>query len=165
MSSTPATEPKNQSPGFDLRHDAWGRLVLVEANGLEHVGVEPVRDFPISDPRHWISLITVDGKELACIQNPAELPAAVRKVLEDHLARREFVPVIQTIERISSTDPSEWTVQTDRGQTTFTVKTDEDIRRLGKFRVLIVDAFGIRYLIPDTKKLDSASRRWLERFV
>lgn len=152
-------------PPFELRHDAWGRLVLVDSDGQEHVGVEPVRDFPISDPKHWISLVDAQGRELICVDNPSQLSAEVRQVLEGDLARREFVPVIQSIESISSDDPSEWTVLTDRGPTTFLVKSDEDIRRLGRHRALIVDAYGIRYLIPDTKRLDAASRRLLERYL
>ena len=150
---------------FELRHDAWGRLVLIEADGVEHVGVEPVRDFPITDPRRWISLVSRDGRELICVEDPNELPLPVRKVLEDDLARREFVPVIQTIDKISSADPAEWTVVTDRGPTKFIVKSDEDIRRLGRHRAQVVDAYGIRYLIPDTKKLDGGSRRLLERYL
>jgi hypothetical protein len=150
---------------FTLRHDAWGRLVLIDATGREHVGVEPVRDFPISDPKHWISLVSAEGKELACVEEPEKLPPDVRKVLEDDLARREFVPVIQTIERITSTDPTEWTVTTDRGPTKFVVKSDDDIRRLGRHRALVVDAYGIRYFIADTKKLDAPSRKLLERYL
>jgi hypothetical protein len=150
---------------FTLRHDAWGRLVLIDAMGREHVGVEPVRDFPISDPKHWISLVSAEGKELACVEEPEKLPPDVRKVLEDDLARREFVPVIHTIERITSTDPTEWTVTTDRGPTKFVVKSDDDIRRLGRHRALVVDAYGIRYFIADTKKLDAPSRKLLERYL
>lgn len=150
---------------FTLRHDAWGRLVFVDDAGREHVGVEPVRDFPISDPKHWISLVSAEGKELACVAEPEKLSPDVRKVLEEDLARREFVPVIQSIERITSADPTEWTVTTDRGPTKFVVKGDDDIRRLGRHRALVVDAYGIRYFIPDTKKLDAASRKLLERYL
>ncbi|HWA98023.1 MAG TPA: DUF1854 domain-containing protein [Pirellulales bacterium] len=151
---------------FGLQHDAWGRLVLIDAEGERHVGVEPVRAFPISDPQHWISIVDSDGRELVSIETLDQLPTATRKVLEEDLVRREFVPVIVRIERVSSgSDPSEWHVTTDRGATRFLVKSEEDIRRLGPSRVLIIDDHGVRYSIPDVGRLDAASRRLLERYL
>src|SRR3954466_9786302 len=82
------------SRGFGLTHDAWGRLVLIDAEGRRHVGVEPVRSFPISDPGCWISLCDGQGRELVCVESLADLAPAVRRTLEDELALREFVPVI-----------------------------------------------------------------------
>ena len=39
------------STGFpDLRRDAFGRLVLTDAQGHEHAGVVAVRAFPIAAP-------------------------------------------------------------------------------------------------------------------
>ncbi|HEX3871395.1 MAG TPA: DUF1854 domain-containing protein [Pirellulales bacterium] len=151
---------------FGLQHDAWGRLVLIDAEGQRYVGVEPVRSFPISDPQHWISIVDGEGRELVSIENLADLPSATRKVLEEDLVRREFVPVIERIEQISAgADPSEWHVETDRGKTRFLVKNEEDIRRVGLNRVLIIDDHGVRYSILDTRKLDVASRRLLERYL
>jgi hypothetical protein len=151
---------------FGLQHDAWGRLVLIDAEGQRYVGVEPVRSFPISDPLHFISIIDTDGRELVSIENLADVPQATRKVLEEDLVRREFVPVIERIERVSAgADPSEWHVDTDRGRTRFLVKNEEDIRRISPTRVLIVDDHGVRFSIPDTRKLDIASRRLLERYL
>jgi hypothetical protein len=65
----------------------------------------------------------------------------------------------------TGTDPSEWHVTTDRGATRFLVKSEEDIRRLGTARVLIIDDHGVRYSIPDIAHLDAASRRLLERYL
>ena len=50
---------------FELHHDAWGRLVLVDDEGHKYVGVEPVRAFPISDPDHFISLCDAESREFA----------------------------------------------------------------------------------------------------
>ena len=43
--------------------------------------------------------------------------------------------------------------------------SDNDVRRLGANRILLVDTHGIRYLIPDASRLDAASRRILERYL
>jgi hypothetical protein len=151
---------------FTLEHDAFGRFVLVRADGVKHVGVETVRGFPISDPQHGISLRDADGRELIWIDDLAQLPEAVHRELEAELAQREFMPRIQRILRISlQTDPCEWEVETDRGPTKFVLKSEENVRRLDKQRALVIDANGIRYLIADTKQLDKPSRRLLERYL
>jgi hypothetical protein len=151
---------------FTLEHDAFGRFVLVRADGVQHVGVEPVRGFPISDPHHGISLRDAEGRELVWIEDLALLPVGLRRELEAELAQREFMPQIQRILRISlQTDPCEWEVETDRGPTKFVLKSEENVRRHDKQRALVIDANGIRYLIADTKQLDRQSRRLLERYL
>lgn len=154
------------SLNFGLSHDAFGRLVLVDAQGQRHVGVEPVRAFPISNPENWISLCDAEGRELAAVETLDQLPQPTRQVLQQELSRREFMPRIQRIVRVSAiAEPSEWDVETDRGITTFTLNSEDDVRRLGPHQALIIDAHGIRYLIGDTRQLDSASRRVLERYL
>ncbi len=46
---------------FTLEHDSFGRFILIRADGVRHVGIEPVRGFPISDPAHGISLAMPKG--------------------------------------------------------------------------------------------------------
>src|SRR3954452_16485606 len=86
---------------FGLSYDAWGRLVLTDAEGRRHVGVEPVRAFPISDPDRWVSLCDAEGSEVACVAALAGLAPNVRRILEEELARREFVPIVRKIVRVS----------------------------------------------------------------
>jgi hypothetical protein len=151
---------------FELHDDAWGRLMLTAADGHIHLGVHPVRAFPITDPRHGISLCDAEGHEVVWIDDLDALPPPVRQHLEAALARREFVPVLRRVLKVSApVEPSEWIVETDRGPTKFILNSDEDVRRLGENRALLSDANGIRYLIPDIAALDSTSRRWLERYL
>jgi hypothetical protein len=153
-------------PPFRLHHDAWGRLVLTDAAGREHVGVHPVRAFPISDPGCGIAVCDADGHELVWIERLDELAESVRRVLEDDLARREFVPQVRRILRVSApVEPSEWEVETDRGRTRFVLPSEDNVFRLEDGRALLIDAHGIRYLIPDTRALDATSRRLLERYL
>lgn len=154
------------TPRFGLSLDPWGRLVLIDAEGRRYVGVEPVRAFPITDPGRWISILNAEGGEILCIKDFAELTPATRQLLEQELGRREFVPIIQKIERVSGdTQPSDWTVLTDRGPTRFTLDSDDHIRKLADGRVLITDARGLRFQITDTRTLDTHSRCLLERFL
>jgi hypothetical protein len=149
-----------------LHQDAWGRLVLTDAQGQQHVGVVAVRAFPLTDPRRGAALCDGDGKELVWIPSLDELEPALRQQVEDALARRELVPVIERIVRVSApTEPAEWEVETDRGRARFVLNSEEDVRRLDENRALIRDAHGIRYLIASLDRLDAASRRFLERYL
>jgi hypothetical protein len=156
----------NNVHDFDLTHDAGGQLVLVDQHGVEHLGVAPVRGFPISDPDHWISILDAEGRELVSVTDLAALSPQVRQVLEQELARREFVPLVRQILSIpADTEPTQWEVDTDRGPTRFVLNSADDVRRLDLHRALLVDAQGIRSLIEDVRQLDAASRRILERYL
>jgi Domain of unknown function (DUF1854) len=149
-----------------LSLDAWGRLVISDDSGPRHVGVDPVRAFPISDPTGHISFCSEDGREVFFLRTMDGLDPGTRTTLERELALREFVPVIKSITRVSAEGtPCDWDVETDHGPTTFTLDTEDDIRRLGPHRVMIGDSRKLRYQIPDTRALDGHSRRLLDRFV
>lgn len=151
---------------FSLERDDWGALVLVDELGLRHSPVEPVRGFPLSDPDRWISLCDAAGRELVVVEDLATLEPESRSILSEALARREFVPVICRILSMPvDSEPTEWNVETDRGVTTFQLNSADDVRRLAAHRVLVIDARGIRYLIEDTRLLDSLGQRVLERYL
>src|SRR5262249_411538 len=115
---------------FDLYADAWGRLVLVDAAGIRHEAVEPVRAFPMTAPGQCVSIVDSHGHELLCVEELNTLPESIRQILVHELERREFVPIIRAIVSVSGeSSPSEWRVDTDRGTTTFTLDSDEGIRR------------------------------------
>ena len=149
-----------------IDRDTWGRLVVTLGDGTTHVGIEPIRCFPLSDPNKSIALLDMEGHELLTLPSLDSLDAASRKVVESELAAREFVPVIQRV--ISTSNPNPpciWSVETDRGPTKFQLESEDDIRKLELHRVLIADANGIRYLIPDIQKLDAASQKIVRRLV
>ena len=151
---------------MNISRNAFGRLVFVDANGQEHVGVNPVRAHPISAPDDGLSLIGGDGHELLWIPRLSALPSNERQLIEEELAAREFTPTIQRIAKVSTfSTPSQWSVETDRGPTQFILKTEEDIRRLGDGRLLIGSSHGISFMVPDRFALDRASKRILERFL
>ena len=87
-------------------------------------------------------------------------------LLQEELALRDFIPEIKQLQSVSSFGtPSLWTVETDRGPTTFVLKGEEDIRRLKGNALLIASSEGVQYSIPDMTTLGPASRRLLERFL
>lgn len=155
-----------QNPGFELTRNTFGRLVLTDADSVVHENVHAVRAFPIAAPEEGISLVAQNGCELAWIQNLSDLPTETRTLIEQELARREFMPTITRLKSVSSfATPSTWFVDTDRGATSFVLRGEEDIRQLGKSALLISDGHSIQYLIKDLLVLDKTSRRLLDRFL
>ncbi len=148
-----------------LARNAWGKLVLTLPDGSTREGVVAVRAFPIQTPEHHISLLDADGHEVAWIDDLARVAEPVQSLVREALGEREFMPEVRAILSVSTfSTPSIWQVLTDRGETSFTLKGDEDIRRLFGNTLLITDSHGIQFLIRDMTALDRDSRRLLDRF-
>jgi hypothetical protein len=108
----------------------------------------------------------VDGHEVAWLEALADVPQPAQGLIRDALESREFMPEIQTIVSVSSfSTPCTWFVKTDRGDTQFVLRGDEDIRRLAGQTLLVSDSHGIHFLIRDLDRLDKDSRRILDRFM
>ena len=157
-------EVSNASRG--LERDAWGRLVWIDESGERHVDVHAVRAFPLSNAEGFVSILDAQGQELAWMESVAALSESTRRILDDELRLRGFMPMITRITRVSSdTPPAEWEVETDRGPTRFRLEAEDDVRRVGPRRVVITDTLKMRYQVRDTRELDSYSRRHLERYL
>ena len=150
-----------------LTRNAHGRLCLTLPDGTVHETLTPVRAFPIAAPDEGISLVGSDGKEVYWIERLSDMAQPMRLLLEEDFAVREFVPVVQRIEAIDAISvPSVWTVMTDKGRTTLTLRAEEDIRKLkDQHQLLIASRDGVQYLIPDARQLDRQSHKFLELFL
>ncbi len=156
----------SRAADFQLTRNSFGKLVFTAADGEIHVGVIPVHAFPVSAPEENVALVTSDGHELVWIERLADLPEAIRTLVQAELASREFMPEIRAIRQVSSfATPSTWQVETDRGETSFVLKGEDDIRRLSPTTLLIADSHGIHFLVRDTRTLDKPSRKLLDRFL
>jgi hypothetical protein len=161
LPATPST-----TKAVHLTRESSGRLVYVDAHGASTQGVTVVRAFPLSEPSLGISIINLQGHEVAWFDDLNHLDDASRALVEEDLSARDFRPVIAQIVAVSTfATPTEWTVQTDRGLVAFTLKAEEDIRRLDGARLLVTSADGLAYEIKDRWALDRSSRRFLERFL
>jgi hypothetical protein len=152
--------------GLALGRGPDGRLLLSDAQGTVHAGVLPVRAFPLAAPGEGLSLVGAEGRELAWIERLDSLPPAARALVETALAPRDFAPTITRLDAVSGfSTPSVWSVVTDRGPTRFTLRAEDDIRRLQGNTLLIVGEGGVQFRIADRFALDKGSRRLLERFL
>lgn len=148
-----------------LERDSLGRLVFIDTHGHRHIGVYPVRAFPITSPGAGISIMDSSGKELCWFDGSAEIPKEELALIEEALAAREFMPVIQKITHVSTyATPSIWDIETDRGPTKIRLKGEEDIRRIAGNTLLISNSNGLQFLIKDSTQLDKLSKKFLDRF-
>ena len=92
----------SEIPAFQLQRNALGRLVYTGADGVTHEGITPVRAFPLSAPDEGVSLVATTGQELAWLPRLSQVPQPQRALLEEELAGREFMPVIQRLRSVST---------------------------------------------------------------
>jgi hypothetical protein len=151
---------------FELTRNPFGQLILTQPDGRVVQGVMPVRAFPVQSPEQGIALMDTEGHEVVWLDALSDVPEPAQGLIRDALESREFMPEIQTIVSVSSfSTPCTWVVNTDRGDTQFVLRGDEDIRRLAGQTLLISDSHGIHFLIRDLDKLNKDSRKILDRFM
>ena len=151
---------------FLLSRNQAGRLLLTLQDGRTHEGVVPVRAFPLQAPGEFVAFMSLEGKEVAWVDDLSTLPEEMRALVNEEIALREMMPTIQRIVSVSTlSTPSTWDVVTDRGATKLILKGEEDIRRLSSSTLIITDSHGLRFILPDIQALDKNSRRILDRFL
>ncbi|MHB1300674.1 MAG: cyanophycin metabolism-associated DUF1854 family protein, partial [Burkholderiales bacterium] len=131
-----------------------------------HEGVVPVKAFPVTAPGKGIALMSAQGRELAWVASMEALPDTARILLEEALRDREFMPEILCLVSVSGyAAPCEWKVKTDRGETAFTLKSEDDIRRISPSALILTDSHGVNFLIKNPADLDRHSKKLLGRFL
>ena len=123
--------------------------------------------FPLSHPGRYLSIRDGGGNEVGILKSVKQLDELGRKLVEEELGRRYFLPVIRKItsvvERFGTV---EWHVDTDRGKCRFTTRDLRDnVLRLGSGRYILQDVDDNRYEVPDTAKLDRTSLASLLRHL
>ncbi len=151
---------------FELTRNTFGQLALTLPDGRVVPDVMPVRAFPVQSPEQGIALMDTDGHEVVWLDALSDVPQPAQGLIRDALESSEFMPEIQAIVSVSSfSTPCTWVVKTDRGDTQFVLRGDEDIRRLAGQTLLVSDSHGIHFLIRDLDKLNKDSRKILDRFM
>ena len=140
--------------------DAFDELHLEYSDGQQHGPLSLRRAFPLSDDGEFISLRDEKGGEIGIVRHLDALDADSRDAIKKELERKYFSPQITAIHSIETKNHiPRWHVETDRGPRHFELHSSRrDLRVLPQGRVLIRDADGNRFEIPDYRRLDNASR-------
>ena len=148
-----------------LSFDDFEDLTLERDGDRQPVTV--VRAFPLTAEGEFIVLRDAKGNELGAVRNASDLEPESRRALTAALERAYFTPKILRVNVITEEfHIPTWEVETDRGPRTFDIRSSRrDIRILSAGRILIRDADGNRYEIPDYRRLDPASRALVEGLI
>jgi len=149
-----------------IYRDAFEDLILEVEGDQVYREIQVLRSFPVSAGDRFIALRDSEGNELGIIRDISQLDRHSRRILEAELERVYFVPRITRVDTIVERfHIPRWEVETDRGPRAFEVRSGRhgrDVRILGGGRILIRDADGNQYEIPDYRRLDLASQALIE---
>ncbi len=175
--NTPTPDEQQNAPQAVIEkvsRDALGNLE-VRVKGR----TDPVKDarvsrcFPWSLPDTYISIRDGDGKELTMLHSLDELDPQSRAVIEEELHDKVFNPVIlRVMEHKRDFGASSkrdfgvrsFSVETNRGEVTFHIKSRDDVRILSPVRALFRDPDGNIYEVPNLAALDEHSRKVMEEY-
>jgi len=117
------------------------------------------RAFPRSNPDHYISLMDLEGHEIGIIENPDQLDATSREIVEAELKAIYFIPVIHTIHSVTTKGTGGiWEVDTDDGPRRFRIIGRDALDGSAAPSIEIHDENGKRYKIEDYWELEAESR-------
>ena len=125
------------------------------------------RAFPLSLRDQYIGLRDAKDKDVGMLETLSGLDAESRKIVDEELERRYFVPTIQRVTKVKKEyDTVNFEVITDKGERKFSVQNLKDsIQEVGGGRVLLTDRTGSRYNIPDVMQLDDQTLAIISRVL
>ena len=148
----------------ELKNGADGRLLVIRDG--KPVSVRLRQCFPWSEPHRHLSLRDDKDREVALIDDPAQLAPASRRALEDALAAAGFVLVVTRVVGVDEeVEIRHWSVETVHGPRTFQTHLDDWPRTLPGGDLLIRDVGGDLYRLANPRGMDRRSRELLWAFV
>lgn len=152
-----------------IESDRQGALCVI-AGGSREVGVCAVRAFPAIHEREFISLRRAGhsgrGSEVGMIDALERWPQDAQQAMLQSLGRRYFLYRIQEIRQIiTKGNLLEMDVSTDSGAAKFHLdKPGEGSQSFGRNGLLLTDARGNYYVIPDRHALPKRQQRLLNLY-
>ena len=141
---------------------------LTMKDGTVYEDLEPRKLFPFSNQTMYITLLNKDEREVGFVRDLEEIDDDSRRALEACFREYYMIPrITRLIECEDRFGQLKWTVDTDRGEITFTIRNrHSDIKRMwGTNRVMIRDSNDNRYEIPDFEAMDSRSTKKLFPYI
>lgn len=143
------------------------RLYCPTTEDKDYRRVRLLRTLPLHRPFEYISVSDMDKNEIGIIRNAADFPPESREIIEKDLAARYYCPQISEIYSIDEKMGSFYfDVSIDGFKKTFGVKDiSRNIKMLDSGAVMLTDADGNRFIIPDINALKPRTRRKIEPFL
>jgi len=162
MTDVLINEKIDETPTLRIATD--GRLVVM-VDGAP-VPVRLRQCFPWSEPGLHLSLRDDAEREVAIVDDPAELDTESRVALEQALAEAGFVlEVTRVLDIDEEVEIRQWTVETRQGRRSFQTHLDDWPRALPNGGILIRDVAGDLYRLAAPAQMDRKSRELLWAFV
>lgn len=142
-----------------------GALRVTLGKELSILDAVIMRCYPQTQPDEWISICDGSSKEVCLLETMRHMKPDSRRLIEEYLTDRYFVPMIEQLKSVSvSAGILALDVVTNRGvETVFVKDFAQNIRRLTVYHLVITDIEGNRYDIPDKRKLDPKLLLAMER--
>lgn len=128
--------------------------------------VQVARAFPLSKPDQYIGLRDAADKDVGMLATLDGLDTESRKIIDEELKRRYFLPIIQQVYSVKEEfGITTWDVETDKGRQTFLVQNLRESvwDMVPGERAIITDKDGMRYEFPDLTRLDAKTMSVLSR--
>lgn len=164
MTSSIVEEGTSSARGPTLRTAPDGRLVIIADD--RPIAVRLRQCFPWSEPGLHLSLRDDEDREVAIIDDPAQLDDDSRRALEQAIAEAGFVLEVTRVLSIEEeVEIRQWTVETMQGRRAFQTHLDDWPRILPSGGLLIRDVAGDLYRFSSPTTMDRKSRELLWAFV
>lgn len=164
MISSIVQEGTSSARGPTLRTALDGRLVIIADD--RPIPVRLRQCFPWSEPGLHLSLRDDEDREVAIVDDPAQLDDESRRALEQAIAEAGFVLEVTRVLSIEEeVEIRQWAVETEQGRRSFQTHLDDWPRILPSGGLLVRDVAGDLYRFSSPKTMDKKSRDLLWAFV
>ena len=161
---------KEENARFSRSQGGLLSLTVTDEDGTrrEYERVIVLRTFPLTSPDELLSVREPRGAraEIGMIRHIGDLDEESEELVHAELAARYFIPRITHIHSVHRRGTLYIDADTDLGRRTLMLQNVfGGFRTLDGGRVIITDAEGNNYEIPDPQALDKASYRKIEVFL
>ncbi|MBJ6361134.1 DUF1854 domain-containing protein [Paenibacillus sp. GCM10012307] len=141
-----------------------GSMLSVTVGDQTHPVVYVHCSFPHTNKRMYLSVRTVENKEIGMIRSLEDFSEEIAQLLEEQLQIRYFTPEIKRVIAVKEEfGYSYWETETTAGLCRFTVRNGGGNAKLvTPNRLLVTDVDGNRFVIPDMNRLTDKEYRMVE---
>lgn len=141
-----------------------GNMLSVRVDGEEYPSVYVHCSFPHTNKRLYLSIRTIDNKEVGIIRSLDDLPEDTASLLEERIGIRYFAPEITRVVQVKEEfGYSYWEAETTSGYCRFTVRGGGgNVKLVAPDRLLISDVDGNRFVIANLSGLSDREYRMVE---